>query len=274
MTSELVLGIESSCDETAAAVVRAGFEVRSSVVHSQASEHARWGGVVPEIAGRSHLDRILPVVPMFHANAWGLAHVGVACGATLVMPGPDLSPPAIATLMEEERVTVAAGVPTIWMGVLPELKGRDLSALRSVVCGGSAVPRALSEAYREQIGHPIYQAWGMTETSPVASVCHTKSYLEESLDEDQKADVRASVGIISFGVDFRVVDPVTLEPQPWDGTSRGELQVAGPWIARAYYNDIATFFNTRLELVPDRFVAALAALRPFPLMERLTNQRR
>jgi fatty-acyl-CoA synthase len=187
--------------------------------------------------GAGEHDRILPVVPMFHANAWGLAHVGVACGATLVMPGPDLSPPAIATLMEEERVTVAAGVPTIWMGVLPELKGRDLSALRSVVCGGSAVPRALSEAYREQIGHPIYQAWGMTETSPVASVCHTKSYLEESLDEDQKADVRASVGIISFGVDFRVVDPVTLEPQPWDGTSRGELQVAGPWIARAYYND-------------------------------------
>jgi fatty-acyl-CoA synthase len=77
----------------------------------------------------------------------------------------------------------------------------------------------------------------MTETSPVASVCHTKSYLEESLDEDQKADFRASVGLVSFGVDFRVVDPVTLEPEPWDGEARGELQVAGPWIAREYYND-------------------------------------
>jgi fatty-acyl-CoA synthase len=84
---------------------------------------------------------------------------------------------------------------------------------------------------------PIYQAWGMTETSPVASVCHLKSYLDDTLDEDQKADVRASVGLISFGVDFRVVDPLTLESQPWDGTSRGELQVAGPWIAGEYYND-------------------------------------
>jgi fatty-acyl-CoA synthase len=187
--------------------------------------------------GASEHDRILPVVPMFHANAWGLAHAGVACGASLVMPGPDLSPPALAALIEEERVTVAAGVPTIWMGVLPELKDRDLSALRSVVCGGSAVPRALSEAYREQTGLPISQAWGMTETSPVASVFHIKSYLDDALSEDAKADIRSSVGLISFGVDFRVVDPVTLEPQPWDGEARGELQVAGPWIAREYYHD-------------------------------------
>jgi fatty-acyl-CoA synthase len=187
--------------------------------------------------GASEHDRIMPVVPMFHANAWGLAHAGVACGATMVMPGPDLSAPSLASLIEEERVTVAAGVPTIWMGVLPELKGRDTSSLRSVVCGGSAVPRTLSEAYREQIGLPISQAWGMTETSPVASVFHTKSYLDETLDDDQKADVRASVGLISFGVDFRVVDPVTLDLQPWDGETRGELQVAGPWIARAYYHD-------------------------------------
>jgi fatty-acyl-CoA synthase len=121
--------------------------------------------------------------------------------------------------------------------VLPELQGRDTSALRSVVCGGSAVPRALSEAYREQIGLPISQAWGMTETSPIASVCHTKSYLEGELDDDQKADLRASVGLISLGVDFRVADPVSLDTVPWDGESRGELQVAGPWIAREYYND-------------------------------------
>jgi fatty-acyl-CoA synthase len=193
--------------------------------------------LVADGLGASEHDRIMPVVPMFHANAWGLAHAGVACGATLVMPGPDLSAPAVAALMEEERVTVAAGVPTIWMGVLPELKGRDTSALRSVVCGGSAVPKVLSEAYREQIGLPISQAWGMTETSPVASVFHTKSYLDETLDDEQKADVRASVGLVSFGVDFRVVDPVTLDLQPWDGETRGELQVAGPWIAREYYND-------------------------------------
>jgi fatty-acyl-CoA synthase len=195
------------------------------------------GAMLTDGVGAGERDRILPVVPMFHANAWGLAHVGVASGATLVMPGPDLSAPAIASLIDEERVTIAAGVPTIWMGVLPELEGRDTSSLRSVVCGGSAVPRALSEAYREQIGLPISQAWGMTETSPVASVCHTKSYLEDELDDDQQADLRASVGLISVGVDFRVADPVSLEAVPWDGESRGELQVAGPWIAREYYND-------------------------------------
>jgi fatty-acyl-CoA synthase len=203
---------------------------RSTWLHTMAA-------MLTDGLGAGERDTILPVVPMFHANAWGLAHVGVACGANLVMPGPDLSAPAIARLMEEERVTIGAGVPTIWMGVLPELAGRDLSSLRSVVCGGSAVPRSLSEAYREQIGMPISQAWGMTETSPVASVCHTKSYLETTLDDDAQADLRASVGLISFGVDFRVVDPVTLEPQPWDGETRGELQVAGPWIAREYYDD-------------------------------------
>jgi fatty-acyl-CoA synthase len=203
---------------------------RSTWLHTLAA-------MLTDSIGAGERDRILPVVPMFHANAWGLAHVGVASGATLVMPGPDLSAPAIAGLIEEERVTIAAGVPTIWMGVLPELKGRDTSALRAVVCGGSAVPRSLSEAYREQIGLPINQAWGMTETSPIASVCHTKSYLSDELDDDAQADLRASVGLISVGVDFRVADPMTLEPMPWDGESRGELQVAGPWIAREYYND-------------------------------------
>ena len=111
-------------------------------------------------------DRILPVVPMFHANAWGLAHAAVASGATLVMPGPDLSGPAIAKLIEEERVTIAAGVPTIWMGVLPELKGRDTSALRAIPCGGSAVPRALSEAYREQTGPADHAGVGHDRDEP------------------------------------------------------------------------------------------------------------
>jgi fatty-acyl-CoA synthase len=182
-------------------------------------------------------DRILPVVPMFHANAWGLAHAAVACGAALVMPGPDLTPPSIAKLIVDEKVTVAAGVPTIWMGVLPELKGKDTSSLRAIPCGGSAVPKALSEAYREQVGIPIMQAWGMTETSPVASVAHIKSSMEPHLSDDEKAELRTTVGQISIGVEFRVVDPVTLAPQPWDGESSGELQVAGPWIARTYYND-------------------------------------
>jgi fatty-acyl-CoA synthase len=134
-------------------------------------------------------------------------------------------------------VTVAAGVPTIWMGVLPELEGRDTSSLRAIPCGGSAVPRMLSEGYREKIGLPIMQAWGMTETSPVASVGRIKSSLEATLSDDGKADLRTTVGQISLGVDFRVVDPVMLKPAPWDGESSGELQVRGPWIARSYYND-------------------------------------
>jgi fatty-acyl-CoA synthase len=152
------------------------------------------------------------------------------------MPGADLSPVSIADLIETERVTVAAGVPTIWMGVLPELKGRDTSSLRAIPCGGSAVPRALSEAYREQVGLPIMQAWGMTETSPVCTVGRVKSTLEH-LSDDEKADLRTSVGYVVCGVDFRVVVPGTTTPLPWDGEQSGELQVSGPWIARSYYND-------------------------------------
>ena len=186
--------------------------------------------------GACERDTILPVVPMFHANAWGLAHVGVATGAKLVMPGPDLSPAAIVDLIESERVTVAAGVPTIWMGVLEQLDGRDVSSLRAIPCGGSAVPKSLSEAYRAKIGIPIQQAWGMTETSPLASGGQLKSEFD-GLTEDQRADLRATIGMVSIGVDFRVVDQVTGERVPWDGQTRGELQVSGPWIAREYYND-------------------------------------
>jgi len=202
---------------------------RSTVLHTL-------GVMMVDTLGVSEADTILPVVPMFHANCWGLAHAAVASGANLVMPGPDLSPPAIADLIESERVTVAAGVPTIWMGVLPELKGRDTSALRSIPCGGSAVPRALSEGYRAQTGLPIRQAWGMTETSPVASVGHIKSTLADRSD-DELADLRTTVGLVSPCVEFRIVIQETGEVAPWDGETRGELQVAGPWIASSYYND-------------------------------------
>ena len=181
-------------------------------------------------------DVVMPVVPMFHANAWGLAHAGVASGAKLVMPGPDLSGANLVDLIEDERVTVTAGVPTIWMGVLPLLEGRDVSCLRAIPCGGSAVPKALSEGFREKIGMPILQAWGMTETSPIAAVCHIPSQLDH-LDEEAKADVRTTVGRISCGVEMRVVDPDTLEAKPWDGETSGELQVRGPWVIREYYDD-------------------------------------
>ncbi len=207
---------------------------RSTFLHTLGAMAA--GGL-----GVMETDRILPVVPMFHANAWGLAHAAVAAGATLVMPGADLSAPSLAALIEEEKVTVAAGVPTIWMAVLPELKGRDTSALRAIPCGGSAVPRALSEAYRDQTGLPILQAWGMTETSPIASVGRIKSTLDVVLDDDGRAHLRTTVGQPSVCVTARIARPTgrgePIEELPWDGEASGELQVSGPWIASAYYND-------------------------------------
>ncbi|HZA79124.1 MAG TPA: long-chain fatty acid--CoA ligase [Acidimicrobiales bacterium] len=208
------------------------------VVYSHRSTFLHTYGVLTSGGlGPVEEDRVLPVVPMFHANAWGLAHAAVACGADLIMPGPDLSPKGLADLIESERVTLAAGVPTIWMGVLPELKGRDVSSLRAIPCGGSAVPRALSEAYREQVGLPIMQAWGMTETSPVASSGHIKSTLDAALDDEGRAELRTTVGQPLFGIEARVVDLGSGKEQPWDGESSGELQVRGPWVIAGYYND-------------------------------------
>jgi fatty-acyl-CoA synthase len=200
---------------------------RSTFLHTVAA-------MTVDSLGVRESDIILPVVPMFHANAWGLAHAAVASGASLVLPGPDLSAKAIADLVVGEKVTVAAGVPTIWMGVLPELKGRDTSALRAIPCGGSAVPRALSEGYRAQVGLPILQAWGMTETSPIAAICRIKSTLADR-DQSELADLRSTVGIVSVGVDVRVVEPGSTDPVAWDGETSGELQVRGPWIASDYY---------------------------------------
>jgi fatty-acyl-CoA synthase len=200
---------------------------RSTVLHSL-------GAMLADTLAVSEQDVILPVVPMFHANAWGLGQAGVMAGASFVLPGSDLSPGAIASLIESERVTLAAGVPTIWIGMLDELEGRDMSALQRIVCGGSAVPKALSEAYREKLGMPILQAWGMTETSPLGSVCHVKSTLRDR-SEEELADLRAGQGIVTPLVECRIVEHDTGEEQPWDGEARGELQVAGPWIAAGYY---------------------------------------
>jgi fatty-acyl-CoA synthase len=201
---------------------------RSTVLHSLSAM----------LAGTLAIDEhdvILPVVPMFHANAWGLGQAGVMAGADFVMPGADLSPRAIADLIEGESVTLAAGVPTIWIGMREELDGRDFSSLERIICGGSAVPKALSEAYREKLGMPITQAWGMTETSPLGSVAHVRSTLRD-LPEEELADVRASQGVASPLVELRIVDAEG-EEQPWDGEARGELQARGPWVASAYYND-------------------------------------
>ena len=202
---------------------------RSSVLHSMSV-------MLADNIGVCEADVVLPIVPMFHANAWGLAHAATFAGADLVFPGPDMSPAAIADLLERERVTLAAGVPTIWMGVLPLLDGRDLSALTRIACGGSAVPKALSEGYRAKVGRPILQAWGMTETSPVATVCRTRSTLA-GRTEEELADLRATQGVSVAGVELRIVEPGSTDELPWDSAASGEIQVRGPWIARQYYND-------------------------------------
>ncbi len=202
---------------------------RSMTLHAMAT-------MLADTFGLSERDSVLPVVPMFHANAWGLAHAAVMAGSSLVLPGPDLSPKAIAVLLESEKVTLTAGVPTIWMGMLEHLDGRDLESLTRIVCGGSAVPRALSEAYRERTGRPILQAWGMTETSPIGSVARVKSTLE-GLPEDEKATLRASVGLVAPLVECRIVEQGTTDELPWDGSAQGELQCRGPWIAAGYYDD-------------------------------------
>jgi len=200
---------------------------RSAVLHSLIT-------LVADGAGLSERDVVLPVVPMFHANAWGLPYGCLLAGTDIVMPGPNMTPKAIAGLLERHRVTVTGGVPTIWMGMLPLLGEHDLSALRVVLCGGSAVPRALSEAYREAIGLPMLHAWGMTETSPIATMSVLRTQHAE-LTEDQRADARARQGYPVPLVDVRLVDPDTGEAQPWDDTASGEIQAAGPWIASEYY---------------------------------------
>ena len=205
---------------------------RSTVLHSMAT-------MLADTIGVSEADNIMPVVPMFHANAWGLAHAAVSAGAALVFPGPDLSPPALVELIESERVTVAAGVPTIWMGVLPLLEGRDVTSLRAIPCGGSAVPKSLSEGFRAAIGMPILQAWGMTETSPVASVCRIKSDVARS-DPTTSSPTCAPRRVCPSRVSTsRIVGPDSADELAWDGTTSGELQVRGPWIASTYYNDHA-----------------------------------
>ncbi len=200
---------------------------RSTVLHTMAV-------LAPNAFGLGVRDTAMPVVPMFHANAWGIAHAAPAAGSALVFPGAMMQPEALAALIVDEGVTFTAGVPTIWQGVLPHLAGKP-HKLRDIGCGGSAVPKALSEAYREQVGIPILQAWGMTETSPVASSGVLNPRFDDA-DDATKADRRARAGMPLFGVEARIVESGTIDPQPWDDTATGELQVRGPWCAQEYYN--------------------------------------
>jgi fatty-acyl-CoA synthase len=184
--------------------------------------------------GLRSTDRVLPVVPMFHANAWGLAHAAPLTGADLVMPSRFLQGEPLAKLIESEKVTVAGGVPTIWLDLLnyADANKPDLSSLRIVPCGGSAVPLSLMQAFHERHGVEILQAWGMTETSPVAST----SRPPKGASEDEAWQAKAKAGRPLPLVEARIVADDGSEVE-WDGEATGELEVRGPWIARAYYND-------------------------------------
>ncbi|MBV9314412.1 MAG: long-chain fatty acid--CoA ligase [Pseudonocardia sp.] len=200
---------------------------RSTVLHSMIS-------LIADGAALSERDVVMPIVPMFHANAWGLPYGSLLAGSDIVFPGPNMTPHACLALLAEHKVTVTGGVPTIWMGALPLLGDYDLSSLRTIVCGGSAVPKSLSEAYRQAIGIPILHAWGMTETSPIATLCTPRSQ-HDSMTEDQRANIRARQGQAVPLVELRLVDPASGEEVPWDDTTSGEIQAAGPWIAREYH---------------------------------------
>jgi fatty-acyl-CoA synthase len=197
---------------------------RSVLLHSMAA-------ALSDLLGVRESDVVLAVVPMFHANAWGLCQAAAMAGADLVFPGADLSPQSIANLILTESVTLASGVPTIWMGARPYLAGKS-HHLRSIVCGGSAVPRALSEAYRLDVGLPLLQAWGMTETSPIAAVSHPP----KDLGRASELDWRALTGRVIGGVELNIIDDHG-ETLPWNGEAVGEIIVRGPWISAAYYGD-------------------------------------
>ncbi|MGI8881920.1 MAG: long-chain fatty acid--CoA ligase [Jatrophihabitans sp.] len=201
---------------------------RSTYLHSYAS-------LTAAALNLGDSDTILPVVPMFHANAWGIPYAAYLAGANVAMPGPDLSPDGLLNFIADEQVTVASGVPTIWMGMLPKLAEHDTSSLRKVMAGGSAVPRSLSDGWREAIGIPITQGWGMTETSPVASMTCLRAEVADA-DEDTKAVIRASAGMALPGLEMRIVDEEGTV-LPWDDDATGQVEARGPWVAAAYYNN-------------------------------------
>src|SRR5215211_3062104 len=187
--------------------------------------------------GISERDAVLPVVPMFHANAWGLPYASTFVVAKQVFPGPFLDGKSLAELIQNERVTVAGGVPTIWMGLLQVLEKElyDISSLRLMPVGGSAAPQSMIERYQNQFDAYIAHAWGMTEMSPIGTMSHLKSHMADWPD-DQKFKVRAKQGTTVPGVEARIVD-IDGRELPWDGVSFGELQVRGPWVISSYYRD-------------------------------------
>ena len=188
--------------------------------------------------GVSDRDRILCIVPQFHANAWGLPYAAFLAGSTLLMPGRYLQAEPLAAFIAAEKPTFSGAVPTIWADVLRygETNPLDLSSIRMIVCGGSAVPRSLMERFEALHHVRIIQAWGMTETSPLAAVAHPPSDVE--IGGPAEMDWRSKTGRIVGGVEVRIVDDEG-EVLAWDGAAVGEIEIRGPWITGSYYLDPA-----------------------------------
>ena len=201
---------------------------RSTLLHAYAA-------ALPDVMCISARDSILPVVPMFHVNAWGIPYSAAMTGAKLVFPGPALDGKSIYELIEAEKVTFAAGVPTVWQMLLSHMKPNALnfSSLKRTVIGGSACPPAMIDAFRESYGVDVLHAWGMTEMSPLGTLCTLKNkHLD--LPEEAQMKLRLKQGRSIFGVDMKIVNEAG-ESLPHDGKTYGDLLVKGPWIIREYY---------------------------------------
>jgi acyl-CoA synthetase (AMP-forming)/AMP-acid ligase II len=201
---------------------------RSTLLHAYA-------GALPDALNLSARDVVLPVVPMFHVNAWGLPYSCALTGTKLVMPGPHLDGKSLHQLFEAEGVTMSAGVPTVWLGLLNYMKEAKLkfSALRAVVIGGSACPPAMTRSFQEDYGVEVLHAWGMTEMSPLGTVCTLKAK-HKNADKEARYAVQAKQGRAIFGVDMKIVGADGNE-LPMDGKAFGDLHVRGPWVISSYF---------------------------------------
>ena len=205
------------------------YDHRSTVLHAYVS-------LAPDVIGLSSRDTILPVVPLFHVNAWGIPYSAMMAGAKLVLPGPKMGDgEALYNLIESEGVHMAAGVPTVWLGLLQycEQAGKRLDALERTLVGGAAVPRAMIQAFRDKHGVDTVQGWGMTEMSPLGVTNTLKAGLED-LSADEKLDLATKAGRGLYGCELRIVDDEGNE-LPWDGVAYGALQVRGPWVCSDYF---------------------------------------
>ncbi len=201
---------------------------RSNVLHALLA-------ALPDSMGISSRDVVLPVVPMFHANAWGLAHSCPMIGAKLVMPGARMDGPSIWELLDSEKVTFTAAVPTVWAMLLQHLEetGKGLPHLKRVVIGGSACPRSMIRTFQDNYGVEVIHAWGMTEMSPLGTLCTIKPQFDGTTG-DVRLDVQQKQGFTPFGVEMRITDDENRE-LPWDGSTFGRLKVRGPAVASSYY---------------------------------------